>query len=172
MLGVIVAHREQHAQKLLLALRWKVGTHRETTVIEPVRGRQDGVLVRINRAILCPRLPVEIEQRTGIGLPCGEALKRREFPADMVPVLADHEIKAPDLDIPLGLQTVALQHTERDECGLGRVFRPFFNMIVVSYMSSGALSVALSDLPTAPKTVATSGKERMIRSCSCIKALA
>src|SRR5438132_13589631 len=40
-------------------------------------------------------------------------------------------------------------------------------MTVVSYISRGALSVALSDRPTAPKTVATSGKERMIRSCSC-----
>ena len=39
------------------------------------------------------------------------------------------------------------------------------SMIVVSYMSSGALSVALSDLPTEPKTVSTSGKVRMIRSC-------
>src|SRR5579885_2338349 len=34
-------------------------------------------------------------------------------------------------------------------------------------MSSGALSVALSDRPTAPNTLSTSGKERRIRSCSC-----
>src|SRR5713101_7634103 len=41
------------------------------------------------------------------------------------------------------------------------------SMTVVSYISSGALSVALSERPTAPKTVSTSGKERRIRSCSC-----
>src|SRR5437660_4027051 len=40
-------------------------------------------------------------------------------------------------------------------------------MMVVSYMSSGALSVALSERPTVPNTVSTSGNERMIRSCSC-----
>src|SRR3981081_4349839 len=40
-------------------------------------------------------------------------------------------------------------------------------MTVVSYISRGALSVALSDRPTAPKTVSTSGKDRRIRSCSC-----
>src|SRR6266550_5852473 len=40
-------------------------------------------------------------------------------------------------------------------------------MMVVSYMSSGALSVALSDLPIVPKTVSTSGNVRMMRSCSC-----
>ncbi len=39
--------------------------------------------------------------------------------------------------------------------------------MVVSYISSGALSVALSERPTVPKTVSTSGKVRMIRSCSC-----
>ena len=35
-------------------------------------------------------------------------------------------------------------------------------MIVVSYMSIGALSVALSERPTEPKTLSTSGKVRMI----------
>ncbi len=49
----------------------------------------------------------------------------------------------------------------------GRLQFPGLSITVVSYMSSGALSVALSDRPTAPKTVATSGKERRIRSCSC-----
>ena len=42
-------------------------------------------------------------------------------------------------------------------------------MMVVSYISSGALSVALSERPTVPKTVETSGNERMIRSCSCMR---
>ena len=44
-----------------------------------------------------------------------------------------------------------------------------FNMIVVSNMESGALSVALSDRPTAPITLSTSGNDLMIRSCSCIR---
>ena len=39
---------------------------------------------------------------------------------------------------------------------------------MVSYISRGALSVALSERPTVPNTVATSGNERMMRSCSCI----
>ena len=33
-----------------------------------------------------------------------------------------------------------------------------FSMTVVSYISSGALSVALSERPTVPKTLSTSGK--------------
>ncbi len=40
------------------------------------------------------------------------------------------------------------------------------SMMVVSYMSMGALSVALSERPIDPKTVSTSGKERIILSCS------
>ena len=36
------------------------------------------------------------------------------------------------------------------------------SMMVVSYMSSGALSVALSERPTVPKTLSTSGNVRMI----------
>src|SRR5258707_4471216 len=40
-------------------------------------------------------------------------------------------------------------------------------MRVVSYISRGALSVALSDRPTTPKTLSTSGNDRRIRSCSC-----
>ena len=47
-----------------------------------------------------------------------------------------------------------------------------FSITVVSYMSIGALSVALSDLPTAPKTLATSGKRRRLRSCCCRSTLA
>ena len=47
-----------------------------------------------------------------------------------------------------------------------------FSMMVVSYISSGALSVALSERPTVPKTVSTSGNDRMMRSCSCNNALA
>ena len=41
--------------------------------------------------------------------------------------------------------------------------------MVVSNMESGALSVAVSDLPTVPKTVLTSGNDLMMRSCSCIR---
>ena len=41
-------------------------------------------------------------------------------------------------------------------------------MTVVSYISSGALSVALSDRPIEPKTLSTSGNDRMTRSCSCM----
>src|SRR6266567_379035 len=40
------------------------------------------------------------------------------------------------------------------------------SMTVVSYMSSGALSVGLSERPTTPKTLSTSGKDLMMRSCS------
>src|SRR5260370_38771427 len=39
-------------------------------------------------------------------------------------------------------------------------------MTVVSYISRGALSVALSDRPTTPKTLSTSGNVRNILSCS------
>src|SRR5713101_5491714 len=42
-----------------------------------------------------------------------------------------------------------------------------FSMRVVSYMSNGALSVALSERPTAPKTLSTSGEDRRTRSSSC-----
>src|SRR5690349_8339711 len=38
-------------------------------------------------------------------------------------------------------------------------------MMVVSYMSSGALSVGLSERPTAPNTLSTSGKDLITRSC-------
>ena len=48
-----------------------------------------------------------------------------------------------------------------------RHFSRGLSMTVVSYISSGALSVALSDRPTAPNTLSTSGKDRRIRSCSC-----
>ena len=48
----------------------------------------------------------------------------------------------------------------------GRHWLRGLSMIVVSYMSKGALSVALSERPTVPKTVSTSGNERMILSCS------
>jgi hypothetical protein len=46
------------------------------------------------------------------------------------------------------------------------------SVTVVSYMSSGALSVALSERPIDPNTVATSGKDRNTRSCSCINCVA
>src|SRR2546428_10182953 len=124
MLRIVIAHREQDLQEVLLALQWKVRTHREATVVEPFCGRQDGVLVGIDRAVLRPGLPVEIDQGTGIGCTSSEALKSLEFTADVVTVLADHEIKAPYLDVPPRLQAMALQQSERDERGLGRVFGP------------------------------------------------
>src|SRR2546430_1181200 len=73
MLWVVVTHRIQDPQELLLALRRKVRTHREATVIEWLRGGQDGVLVRVDGAVLRPGLPVQIHQGTGVGLPSREA---------------------------------------------------------------------------------------------------
>src|SRR5204862_6418297 len=49
----------------------------------------------------------------------------------------------------------------------GRLCSRGFSITVVSYMSSGALSVALSDRPTVPKTLSTSGNDLSTRSCSC-----
>src|SRR6267378_3343658 len=49
----------------------------------------------------------------------------------------------------------------------GGHFSRGLSITVVSYISSGALSVALSERPTTPKTLSTSGKDRRIRSCSC-----
>src|SRR5437763_12936944 len=53
-----------------------------------------------------------------------------------------------------------------------RHFPGGFSMMVVSYIVRSALSVALSDRPTVPKTVSTSGKERMIRSWTCSNCVA
>src|SRR5262245_53820693 len=109
MLRVVVAHRKQGPQELLLALRREVRTYREATVVEWLCGGQDGVLARVDGAVLRPRLPVQIHQGTGVGLPSGEAFEGLQFTTDMVAVLADHQIKAPDLHISAGLQTMALQ---------------------------------------------------------------
>ena len=99
MLRVVVAHREQDSQELLFALRREVRTHREATVVERRRGGQDGVLTWVDRAVLRPGLPVQVHQGTGIGLAGGEALKSLQFTANVVAVLADHEIETPYLDI-------------------------------------------------------------------------
>jgi len=53
----------------------------------------------------------------------------------------------------------------RNKALVGNASRPLLvrlEHIVVSYISSGALSVALFDLPIVPNTLSTSGKRRMI----------
>src|SRR5215510_4988816 len=119
MLRVVVAHRKQGSQELLLAFRRKVRTHREAAVVEWLRGGQDGVLAWVDGAVLRPSLPVQIHQGTGVGLISSETLKGLQFTADVVAVLADHEIKAPHLHISAKLQPMALQQPKRDERGLG-----------------------------------------------------
>ena len=44
--------------------------------------------------------------------------------------------------------------------------------MIVSNISVGAGSVAVSARPALPKTVSTSGKDRMMRSCICINSAA
>src|SRR6266542_2262797 len=117
MLWIVVAHRIQDPQELLFAFWREVRTHREATVVERLRGGQDGILAWVDRAVLRPGLPVQIHQGTGIGLTADEAPKSLQFTANVVAVLADHEIETPYLDILARLQPVTLQQSERDERG-------------------------------------------------------
>ena len=96
---------------------------REDAVVEPIRFPDDPELVRVDRAVLDPALPVQVEHRARRGVALREAGQRVALAADVIAVLADEDVEPPDRDVHSGAEPLAAQAAERDERGLRRVDR-------------------------------------------------
>ena len=76
---------------------------REDAVVEPVRVADDAELVRVDRAVLDPAVPVQVEHAQAVGLAALEAGKRVELAADVIAVLADQDVEPLDREVAPGL---------------------------------------------------------------------
>ncbi len=94
---------------------------REDAVVETIRFPDDPELVRVDRAVLDPALPVQVEHRARRGVALREAGQRVALAADVIAVLADQDVEPPDRDVHSGAEPLAAQAAERDERGLRRV---------------------------------------------------
>ena len=80
-------------------------------------------LVRVDRAVLDPAFPVQVEHRARRGVALREAGQRVALAADVIAVLADEDVEPPDRDVHSGAEPLAAQAAERDERRLRRVDR-------------------------------------------------
>src|SRR5262245_860470 len=93
---VVVSHGEERSEPLPLGAAIEILADREHAVIEAIGLADDRELVGIDRAVLDPALPVEIEHRACGGLAGLQALQRVTLSADVITVLADQDVEAPD----------------------------------------------------------------------------
>ena len=76
------------------------------------------------------------------------------------------------LDTPGNWRAASISCFRLSEVTPGRHSDLGFNVMIVSNISVGAGSVAVSALPALPNTVSTSGNDLMMRSCVCISSAA
>jgi hypothetical protein len=120
---LVVPHREQCVEPAALGVGAEVGPDGEDAVIEPIGRSDHPELAGIQRPVMCPGVPVQIEHRAGSRLAALQAMERVELAAKMVAVLADEHVEASDLHIAPGLEPLLPEKSEWNERRLRRVER-------------------------------------------------
>ena len=123
MRGIVVAHGEERVEPHLFGRGVEVLADGEDAMVETVRFPDDPELVGVDRAVLDPAFPVQVEHRARGGVALRQTGQRVALAADVIAVLADEDVEAADRHIHSGAQSLAAQAPERNERGLRRVDR-------------------------------------------------
>ena len=121
--GFLVPHREQGIEPPPLRRFIDVLPDGEDAMVEAIRFADDREPVLVDRAVSCPPVPVQIEHRRGRRLAALQAVERIALATDVIAVLADEDVEAPDRQVGRRIQALAPQTAQGDEGRLWRIAR-------------------------------------------------
>ena len=105
--GFLVPHREQGIEPPPLRRFIDVLPDGEDAMVEAIRFADDREPVLVDRAVSCPPVPVQIEHRRGRRLAALQAVERIALATDVIAVLADEDVEAPDRQVGRRIQALA-----------------------------------------------------------------